>query len=179
MLLFDTTSTSFETEDDDAVRRYGNSKDHRGDRPQAVIGLAVTKEGIPVRVWSWPGNAADTVVIKEVHRDLGAWGLHRVRWVGDRGFTSAQNRAILQTGGGHVLFGEKLRGVTDNAEALARPGRYQQVADNVHVKEVWVGEGATQRRFIVVKNPAEAERDAATRARHLTRIEAELAAIGG
>jgi len=33
-------------------RKYGNSKDHRPDRPQAVIGMAVTKEGIPVRVWS-------------------------------------------------------------------------------------------------------------------------------
>ena len=62
VLLFDTTSTYFETEDDDAFRRYGKSKDHRADRPQTVIGLAVTKEGIPVRVWSWPGNAADSDV---------------------------------------------------------------------------------------------------------------------
>lgn len=177
VLLFDTTSTYFETEDDDEFRRYGNSKDHRPDRPQAVIGLAVTKEGIPVRVWSWPGNAADSSVIKQVHRDLGAWGLHRLLWVGDRGFTSAQNRDMLQTGGGHVLFGEKLRGVKDNTEALARPGRFAVIADNLHVKEIWVGDGATRRRFILVKNPLEAERDARTRTRHLTRLDTELAAI--
>jgi transposase len=177
VLLFDTTSTYFETEDDDEFRRYGHSKDHRGDRPQAVIGLAVTKEGIPVRVWSWPGNSADSAVIKTVHADLGRWGLHRVLWVGDRGFTSAENRALLQTGGGHVLFGEKLRGGRDNAAALARPGRYRKVADNLHVKEVWVGDGVTRRRFIVVRNPDEAERDQATRTRHLTRIATELEAI--
>ncbi len=177
VLLFDTSSTYFETEDDDAFRRYGHSKDHRPDRPQAVIGLAVTKEGIPVRVWSWPGNAADSAVIKQVHADLARWGLHRVLWVGDRGFTSAENRALLQTGGGHVLFGEKLRGPTQNAQALARPGRYRQVADNLHVKQVWVSDGATRRRFIVVRNPQEAERDAATRTRHLTRISTELEAI--
>ena len=177
VLLFDTTSTYFETEDDDEFRRYGHSKDHRGDRPQAVIGLAVTKEGIPVRVWSWPGNTADASVIKTVHADLGRWGLHRVLWVGDRGFTSAENRALLQSGGGHVLFGEKLRGPTANAAALSRPGRYRQVADNLHVKEVWVGQGVTRRRFIVVRNPDEATRDQATRTRHLTRITAELEAI--
>ncbi|MHB1166763.1 MAG: IS1634 family transposase, partial [Candidatus Nanopelagicales bacterium] len=177
VLLSGTTSTCFETEDDDAFRRYGNSKDHRPDRPQAVIGLAVTKEGIPVRVWSWPGNAADSTVIKQVHRDLGAWGLHRVLWVGDRGLASAENRRLLQTGGGHVLFGEKLRGVTDNAEALARPGRFAVIADNIHVKEVWVGTGAARRRFILVKNPLEAERDARTRTRHLARLGTELAAI--
>ena len=39
---------------DDAFRVYGHSKDHRNDLPQIVIGLAVTKEGIPVRVWCWP-----------------------------------------------------------------------------------------------------------------------------
>ena len=40
-------------------RRYGHSKDHRPDLPQIVIGLAVTREGIPVRVWCWPGNTND------------------------------------------------------------------------------------------------------------------------
>jgi transposase len=30
---------------------FGHSKDHRPDPPQIVIGLAVTREGIPVRVW--------------------------------------------------------------------------------------------------------------------------------
>lgn len=177
VIMFDTTSTYFETEADDGFRRYGASKDHRPDRPQAVIGLAVTKEGIPVRVWSWPGNAADQNVIKTVHADLAGWGLHRVLWVGDRGFTSAENRALLQAGGGHVLFGEKLRGVSASEQALSRPGRYSQVAGNLHVKQVWVGQGVTRRRFIVVRNPQEAVRDAATRTRHLTRISQELAAI--
>jgi len=178
VLLFDTTSTYFETEDDDEFRTYGNSKDHRPDRPQAVIGMAVTKEGIPVRVWSWPGNTADASVMKTAHADLSAWGLHRVLWVGDRGFTSAENRKLLQAGDGHVLFGEKLRGVKDNAEALSRPGRFSQVTANITVKEVWVGTGATRRRFIIVRNPAEAVRDAVTRERHLHRLETELAAIG-
>ena len=178
VLLFDTTSTYFETEDDDEFRKYGNSKDHRPDRPQAVIGMAVTKEGIPVRVWSRPGSTADSSVMREVHRDLSAWGLHRVLWVGDRGFTSAENRRLLQNGGGHVLFGEKLRGVTANAEALARPGRFATVTGNITVKEAWVGDGAARRRFIIVRNPAEAVRDAATRDKHLRRLEVELAAIG-
>ena len=97
--------------------------------------------------------------------------------VGDRGFTSAENRRLLQNGGGHVLFGEKLRGVKDNAEALARPGRFATVTGNITVKEAWVGDGATRRRFIIVRNPAEAVRDAATRDKHLRRLEVELAAI--
>nr|WP_243138155.1 IS1634 family transposase [Heliorestis acidaminivorans] len=55
LLFFDTTSTYFETEglEDDDFRREGHSKDHRPDRPQVVIGLAVTREGIPIRCWVW------------------------------------------------------------------------------------------------------------------------------
>jgi hypothetical protein len=57
LLFFDTTSTYFERDEqeqgEEAFRRFGHSKDHRGDLPQIVIGLAVTKEGIPVRCWCW------------------------------------------------------------------------------------------------------------------------------
>jgi len=179
VILFDTTSTYFETEDDDEFRRYGNSKDHRPDRPQVVVGLAVTREGIPVRCWSWPGNAADATVIRQVHDELRDWRLHRVLWVGDRGFASAENRQWLQRAGGHVLFAEKLRAGADNLTALARPGRYAVVADNLHVKEVWVGEGTTRRRFIVCRNLAEAERDRQRRERALARLTAELSALAG
>jgi hypothetical protein len=131
VLLFDTTSTWFEVEDDDGFRRFGHSKDHRDDRPQVVVGLAVTKQGIPVRCWSFAGNASDQQIIRTVHDDLGAWRLHRVLWVGDSGFASAENRTYLQRAGGHVLVGERLRQGSDNAAALARPGRYQTVAERL------------------------------------------------
>jgi transposase len=41
------------------LRRYGHSEDSRPDLPQIVIGLAVTREGTPVRYWVWLGNTAD------------------------------------------------------------------------------------------------------------------------
>ena len=49
-------------EDSDAAvketgfRARGKSKDSRDDLPQVVVGMAVTRDGIPVRVWSWPGQ---------------------------------------------------------------------------------------------------------------------------
>jgi len=95
----------------------------------------VTREGIPVRRCSWPGNAADTVVNRQVHDELCDWQLHRVLWVGDCGFANQTNRQHLQRAGGHVLFAEKLRAAADNLAALARPGRYAIVADNLHSKK--------------------------------------------
>ena len=73
-----------------------HSKDHRPDLPQVVVGMAVTRTGIPVRVWTFSGNASDQAIIRKVKDDLRGWNLSRVIWVLDRGFTSEQNRRYLQ-----------------------------------------------------------------------------------
>jgi Transposase DDE domain len=184
VIFFDSSSTYFEIEDEDdeeagleGLRRFGASKDRRPDLPQVVVGLAVTREGIPVRCWIFPGNSSDQVLVREVKDDLRSWKLNRVLWVLDTGFASEENRRYLQRAGGHYILGEKLRAGRANLEALARPGRYRRVRDNLEVKEVWVGEGETRRRFVVCRNPHEAARDAARRQKALARISDELAAL--
>ena len=191
LLFFDTTSTYFERDEPDgdgkesdgdgdgkvaAFRVWGKSKDHRDDLPQIVIGLAVTREGIPVRVWCWPGNTTDATVLAEVRDDLRGWKLGRVITVVDRGFSSAENLAYLRRGGGHYIAGMRMRDGNKLVEAaLARQGRYQQVRDNLRVKEVRLD--ATDIRFIICHNPEQAARDQAQRQTAVARIEAELARI--
>jgi hypothetical protein len=177
LLFFDTTSTYFEREQPEtdlldgdgeilkpAFRVHGHSKDHRPDLPQVVIGMAVTRTGIPIRVWCWPGNTNDQELIRQVKHDLHAWKLGRVVWVADRGFQSAENRRYLQRAGGHYVIGEKLRGNSKEAKtALSRQGRYHEVAGNLRVKEVSVDDGVMRDRFVVCHNPDEALRDQAVR----------------
>jgi IS4 transposase len=148
-----------------ATRRFSkHSKDRRPDLPQVVIGMAVTREGIPVRCWTFPGNASDQLIMRRVHDDLAGWRLNRVLWVADRGFSSVANRAYLQKGGGHYVLAERLRGgSTETRAALARAGRYQKVAGNLEVKEVRLGEGLRAPRFVVVHNPEAAARDVRVR----------------
>jgi len=148
-------------------RTYGHSKDSREDLPQVVIGMAVTRTGIPIRVWCWPGNTADTSVMGQVRADLRDWKLTRVVWVTDRGFASATNRRLLQRGGSHYIQAEKLRGSAEGEAALARPGRYRTVAGNLRIKEIKPrhAQGVMADRFIVCHNPEQAERDATVRER--------------
>ena len=42
--------------------------------------MAVTRTGIPIRTWCWPGNTADTTVMGQVRADLRDWKLTRVVW---------------------------------------------------------------------------------------------------
>ena len=204
LIFFDTTSTYFETgaadeelardwrgekaagqdaaggdEENPAgkpagFREYGKSKDSRDDLPQVVIGLAVTREGIPVRVWCWPGNTNDSALIRQVKKDMRDWSLGRVIWVADRGFTSRQNRKFLQQGGGAYIIGEKLRsGSAEAKAALSRQGRYKTVAGNLQVKEVRMPEAGD--RFIICFNPDQAVRDAAVRANLISMLEEMIA----
>jgi transposase len=183
-LFFDTTSTYVEPDEpdepvgrdecgqiadsDDAVvshggfRTYGKSKDSRDDLPQVVVGMAVTRDGIPVRVWAWPGNTADMDLIRQVKDDMQAWSLSRIVWVADRGFSSQANRRELMRAAGGYIIREKLRSGSEEVKAaLSRQGRYATVKDNLQVKEVKIGSGD---RFVLCYNPAQAERDAAVRA---------------
>jgi hypothetical protein len=200
LVFVDTTSTYWEVDvpdelaealredpDDDEVtvpdqagaRAFGHSKDHRPDLPQVVIAMAVTRDGIPIRCWTFGGDEADTAIIRRVKQDLAGWNLHRMVWVADRGFASATNRAWLTRGGGHYIHAEKLRHTNrEAAAALSRPGRYKTVAGNLRVKEVHVAPGgdgdgdggARAVRFVVCHNPDQADRDAAVRTNLITHL---------
>jgi hypothetical protein len=172
--LADPTQDEGGSPSESGTRAFGHSKDFRGDLPQVVIAMAVTRDGIPVRCWTFPGNTADTAIIRTVKDDLDGWNLRRLVWVADRGFASAANRSYLTRGGGHYIHAEKLRHTnTEAAAALARAGRYRPVADNLRVKEVSVApggdgdgdDGARAVRFVICHNPEAADRDAAVRDR--------------
>ncbi|MGH7665820.1 MAG: IS1634 family transposase [Candidatus Dormibacteria bacterium] len=185
LIFFDGSSTYWETDqaDPDLVddqgevvqlgfRSYGHSKDHRPDLPQVLIGMAVTREGIPIRVWSWPGGTGESPLLRQVRDDLQGWQLGRVVWVADRGFSSKANRAYLSQDQDHYIIGEKLRGDSQEARlALSRAGRYHQVAENLLVKEVVVGSD----RFVICHNPEEELRDTAVRERLLQQLAETIA----
>ncbi|MEY9997369.1 IS4 transposase [Streptomyces sp. V4I8] len=186
LLFFDTTSTYFELEEpdesvardekghrrDDAgdegqdvgdaakpagFRTHGKSKDSRDDLPQIVIGLAVTRDGIPVRVWSWPGNASDQTLIRQVKDDMRDWTLSKIVWVADRGFSSDRNRRYLRSGTDAYIIGEKLRTTSPEVkQALSRQGRYQDITGHMRVKEVRISD---TERFVICHNPEAADRD--------------------
>ncbi|WP_327115706.1 IS1634 family transposase [Nocardia sp. NBC_01730] len=180
LLFFDTTSTYFELADaDDPIARdergtpipgsettdaaeggfrtYGKSKDSRDDLPQIVIGMAVTRDGIPVRAWCWPGNASDQALIRQVKDDMRDWTLAKIVWVTDRGFSSAENRRYLRSGDHHYIIGEKMRSGSEEVKAaMSRQGRYLEIAENMRVKEVRISESE---RFVICHNPEAADRD--------------------
>src|SRR5215216_921127 len=188
LIFYDTTSVYVEREDEEegegALLKRGHSKDSRPDLPQVVVGLAVTREGLPVKSWVFPGNTADVTAIEQVKRDLGGWRLGRVIYVGDAGMMSEENLATLSQGGGGYILGVPLRRSKEAEAVLKRPGRFQTVAENLEVKEIRypseeeVPVAARRRRYIVCRNPEEARREKHRRDEALAELAAELKRLG-
>ena len=165
LVFLDTTNTYFACAVDErpaGLLKRGRSKDNHPELPIVSIGFAVTKQGIPIRCWTFPGNTSDQKIVDQVKRDLGQWNLGKVILVGDAGFNSAENRKVLLRECGDFILGEKLRTGSQGAavEALHRKGRYRTLDNGLQIKNVIMDEGlATERRFVIVKNPDAEKRD--------------------
>lgn len=196
IVFYDTTSLHFEVDEEDrgfgerdevhgsaaagrkayrALRKRGHSKNGRFDAPQIVVGLAVTRDGFPVRHWIFPGNTVDVTTVERVKQDLKGWQLSRCVFVGDAGMVSQANLETLARGGGKYILCMPIHRGGEVANAVVtRPGRYQKVADNLEVKEVTVGAGERRRRYVVCYNPEEAARQRRHREQVLRELGAEI-----
>lgn len=140
------------------LRKYGHNKEGVW-TPQVVVALAVTRDGLPVRCWVFPGNTSDVSAVKQVRQGLRGWKLGRALFVADSGVNSEANRAELSRACGKYLLATRMGSVSEvKHKVVSKRGKYKVIQDNLHAKEVIVGDGERRRRYILCYNPKEAER---------------------
>ena len=107
-----------------------------------VIALAVTREGVPVRSWVFPGNTSDVTTVERVKDDLKNMRLGRTLFVGDAGMYSKDNLEELAQGAGKYILATPIRWIKEiKDEVLSHPGRYADIVPNLRAKEVIIGDG--------------------------------------
>jgi hypothetical protein len=182
LIFYDTTSASFSIDAEDeperhpnaTLRKFGHSKEGFW-APQVLVALAVTREGVPVRSWVLPGNIADVSTVEMVRSDLRGWNLGRAMFVADAGMNSEDNRTELARACGKYLLACRMANVTEiKRDVLSKRGRYTVFKDNLHAKEVIVGDGERRKRYILCYNPKEAERQRQHRQMTIQLLEQEL-----
>ena len=179
LVFVDTTSVYLYRDGVSGLVRHGYSRDRRPDLPQLVLCVAIDGQGWPVAFDVLPGNTADVEALSlTIARFRERFRIRRAVVVADRGMLGRGTLALLHdhaTAPFDYILGCPLRRERAVAKAvLARPGRYQQVADKLEVKEVKVGE----RRYVVCRNPIEAKQDAADREALLAKLRQTLAHDG-
>ena len=182
LIFYDTTTASFHVDREDdgdrhanaTMRKFGRNKEGTWS-PQVVVALAVTREGIPVRSWVLPGNTADVATVEKIRTDLRGWNLGRALFVADAGMNSQTNREELARACGKYLLACRMASVAEiKRDVLSKRGRYTVIRDNLHAKEVIVGDGERRKRYILCYNPKEAKRQRLHRETIVQMLETEL-----
>jgi hypothetical protein len=182
LCCYDLTSTYFETAtaggEKFPSRRFGYSRDKRPDRPQVMIGLLVTGDGIPIAHHVFPGNTNDASTLPAVLADLQErFGVGKIAVVADRGLISADNLTTVTDAGFDHVLATKLHRDADVEVVLEAAA-----ADDIDWTPVAGGRSACEvthddRRYVVIDSPARHRRDDTRRDQLLARTEDALIAL--
>lgn len=177
LCFYDLTSSYFEGEGTSELAAYGYSRDHRGDRSQIVIGMAVTQEGVPITHRVFKGSTVDVTTFAPMAQELrDRFGLQEAVIVADRGMFSADNIAELQVSEQRYILALRARQQKEGELALEfaeleRLPRPTAVDAPWEWREVKLIEGV---RHIVVYSAFKAVHDFQVRARRIRRALPEL-----
>jgi transposase len=154
LVFYDITSTYFEGDKsllEDDIRKFGYNRDGKLDCRQIVIGIVMTREGIPLCHHVFPGNTVDKSTVVSVIRDLKSrFRLDRVIFVGDRGMLSADNlETILDEELGFIVA-HTLRRNAVAADVIERLG---ERFDRTQEEEQFFSDERTKVRFVLAYSP--------------------------
>lgn len=180
LVCYDLTSTYFEAPAAASVRfpsrAFGYSRDRRGDRPQVVIGLLTTADGLPIAHHVFSGNTADVSTLPGVLDDLQErFGVGRITVVCDRGLMSRDNLTALEDGGfDHVLATKLHRSPAAKKAIAASAGPEAEWVPVPDAASAACEVAVDGERTVVVASGERLRRDDARRTALIARAEAKL-----
>lgn len=178
MVLMDTTSVVYFGDGDKAedILDYGYSKEKRFDLKQIIVGIIMTKDGIPLGHEVYPGNTNDINAFKEMIRMVSRrFKIRRVIIVCDRGMISEKNILALELDGYEYIVGMRMRQLKrEDAEKILSLGGMIPVRQGIKAKEV----PFNNKRLIVCFNQEEAIKDKAKREEIIERLVEKLKTQG-
>ncbi len=173
VLLYDLTSTYFESPPPGpgargGKRRFGYSRDKRGDCLQVVIALIVTPEGFPLAYEVLPGNTADNTTLDEFLTKIEAqYGKANRVWVMDRGIPTEETLARMRGAKTaiHYLVGTP-KGRLNRLEQAFLERPWEQVREAVQVK-LLARDGEL---YVLAKSTDRVSKERAMRRRRLKKL---------
>ncbi len=170
LILYDITSTYFEGEQAQLGQK-GHTRDHRPDLKQIVVGLVMSRDGIPIAHHVFEGNRLDKTTVEEVVFDLKErFGIKKAIFVGDRGMITAHNIESIKGHEYDYILGlqKRNRKIVDHLllKVLKEPEEPVQEFGYDDLSEELQKKYAAKVRIIACYNPEVAGKTRATRERN-------------
>lgn len=117
VMFYDITTLYFEAADEDDLRRTGYSKDGKFDCPQVLLGLLVTREGLPISYEIFEGDLSEKkTFIPLLKRAQEKFGFPSPIVVADAGLLSRKNIEDLVADGYEYILGARLKNENTNVK---------------------------------------------------------------
>ena len=172
VLYYDCTNYYFETEQEDELRRYGKSKEHRPN-PIVTMGLFMDADGIPLAFDIFPGNQNEQTTLKPLESTvIKDFGCSEFIFCSDAGLASRANRRFNSLANRSYVITQSLkkmrkedRSVALNPVQFKKPGSDKlidistldesdpEVYKTIYYKEVPVINGNMDETVIVTYSP--------------------------
>ena len=131
ILYYDCTNYYFEIEQEDGIKKYGKSKEHRPN-PIIQMGLFTDGDGIPLAFSTFPGNQNEQTSLKPLEQEvIKEFGCEKFIFCSDSGLGSENNRLLNHTGNRAYIVTQSIKKLTAEYReaALDRKG-FRRLSDN-------------------------------------------------
>ena len=175
LILFDVTTLSFESIEEDELRCFGYSKDFKFNTTQVTLALATTKEGLPVGFRLFPGNTAESkTLIEAVNLWRKALPIEGVTVIGDRAMMSEANLCLLESSGFNYIVAFPLRKLSqENQAQVLDESHYQTISDDSEITRFRVLE-FKNRHLYISYSPKRAAKDQKDRESAVKKLQKKL-----
>lgn len=194
ILYYDCTNYYFEIEQDDDLRRYGKSKEHRPN-PIVTMGLFMDADGIPLAFDVFPGNQNEQTTLKPLENTIiRDFGCSEFIFCADAGLGSKSNRFFNSFGNRAYVITQSLKKMKkEDLDIALNPTQYkvlgsdkpidlrtldetdEKVFNTIYYKEVPVVTGNMDETVIVTYSPKYKDYQKKIRNRQIERAEQMIA----
>lgn len=172
VLYYDCTNYYFEIEEEDGMKRYGKSKEHRPN-PIVTMGLFMDADGIPLAFDIFPGNQNEQMTLKPLEsKVMQDFGCSEFIFCSDSGLGSKKNRLFNSFGNRSYVITHSLKKMkAEDRDIALNPAQYkligskkfvdlstlnesdETVFNSIYYKEVPVTTGELDETLIVTYSP--------------------------
>ena len=172
VLYYDCTNFFFEIEQEDELRKYGKSKEHRPS-PIVELGLFMDADGFPLAFDIYPGNQNEQTTLKPLEQKvIRDFECSKFIFCSDSGLGSKSNRQFNDLGDRSYVITQSLKKMkTEDREIALNPAQYRklgcdkfinlseldlndpEVFNTVYYKEIPVTNGSMEETVIVTFSP--------------------------
>ena len=172
VLYYDCTNYYFEIEQEDELRRYGKSKEHRPN-PIVTMGLFMDADGIPLAFDIFPGNQNEQTTLKPLEsKVIKDFGCSEFIFCSDAGLGSRANRRFNSLADRSYVTTQSLKKMPkEDRETALKPTQFKktgfdkwidistldesdpEVYETIYYKEIPVVNGNMDETVIVTYSP--------------------------